>query len=362
MQISTNRAPPQNEARGTRPLQAAAFRLANRHKPAYFAFLAFHANRCLLEEGIDIKEKGVDALVKMTNRRLSTMENGRGNYTRVHSREVATLAWTIIVEAIKRGHPEATNIDPRYIFAGGYTHDVGKTLMPNALLFKELGIRMGRWIFSKGIKMTSVERAALDEHVRLGSEYARLFWDPAQKVELGIVRDMIGLHHVMYDGLGTAYPSYPAGLRGSELPLHARIAKTADFLSAVLPREYRPIYQQQWVKTLEHATAYAITVAGTELDPFTVSCLLTGVYEITPRQADDLVLSLRYPYDKEGHSKTDLRDLKKVKDHVVGVVEEKPEFAEMIKKRSAKRISRYVDAICTCGESFGVEIAPKFPV
>jgi HD-GYP domain-containing protein (c-di-GMP phosphodiesterase class II) len=355
MQTSTKTRYPE-ETGGVQPVQAATFWSVNRHRPTYRGFITFYAHTCLLEVEANVKEKGVDALMKMTHKRLGTMENGRGNYTRVHSREVATFAWTIITEARKRDHPEATDLDPRYVFAGGYAHDLGKTLMPNALLFKEDGVRIGGLRLSKGIRMTDVERGTLGEHVAWGSACARLFWDPKQKKELGIVRDMIGLHHVMHDGLDTAYPSYPAGVRGVDLPLHARIAKTADFLSAVLPREYRPVYQQQWVETFDQAIAYAITVAGTELDPFTISCLLTGVYDIAPEGADALVMRLKYP-----KGNTDMLNPAQVEKYVMHVVEKKQEFAEMIKHRCAMRIAEYAEAICTCAESFGVNIAPDFP-
>jgi hypothetical protein len=348
----------EGRAAGVPVFQAALLSVARLYRPAYKGFIRFHADRDLLVEEAAGRGKGINAFVQATDERLSSMDNGKGNYTRTHSREVGTLASVIGSEARKRGDPEAAGIDAGNLWAGGYTHDVGKTLLPMALLAKERGIRIGRLVFFEGVRMADMERSTLRyEHMSLGSAYERIFCDPAHGAELSIVRDMIGLHHVNYDGQDTAYPSYPAGIKGMDLSLPARIAKTADFLSAVLPREYRPHYQPQWVKTLGHAIGYAIAVAGTELDPFTVSCLLTAIYDVEPEHADRLIGMLRYPGGRE-----DLCDMEKVKRYVMDTVGTQAEFVELMKKRSARKIAGYADRICDYAERFGVHIAADFPV
>jgi len=353
--------------------QAAVFWPRNKAGPLYRALIVFHANKELRREAetrdreagtfraagtYDELGKGLGAFVRATHRRLASMENGRGNYTRMHSREVATAAWTQFIEAILRRHPETVGIDPAWIFAGAYGHDIGKSVLPEALLAKECGIELGWLKVFLGMKLTIVERSTLrHEHTRLSSELGKIYWDPSQNAGFNVAQDMMGLHHVTYNGLDGAYPSYPLGKRGADLPLHCRIAKTADFLSAVLPRQYRPVYHQQWVETVDHALAYAIAVSGTELDPFTVSCLLTGMYDIPPGEADSLVHKLMYI----GNPKN-LSDMGFMKEYVMQHVGSNTEFMDAMKRRHDRKIVRYTEMIIDCAEKFGIEIAPDFLV
>jgi HD-GYP domain-containing protein (c-di-GMP phosphodiesterase class II) len=345
----------------------------NKAGPLYRALIAFHANKELRREAetrdreaeafrkagtYDSLGKGLGAFVRATHRRLAAMENGRGKYTDKHSREVATFAGVISIESILRDSPEVQGIDPAWIFAGGYGHDVGKSVLPEALLAKECGIEIGWLKLFMGVKLTIVERSTLrHEHTRFSSEIGRIYWDRSQDTEFRIIQDMMGLHHATYNGLDGAYPSYPLGKRGADLPFHCRIAKTADFVSAVLPRQYRPVYHQQWITTFDQAIGYAIMVAGTELDPFTVSCLLTGMYDIRPDEADTLVNRLRY----SGEQKR-LSDMESVKSYVMNNIGEDKGFISLMEKRCHRKIVDYTDRMCDCAKKFGIEIAPDFPV
>lgn len=236
MQFYTKKSQASRE-RGTVPLlQAAAFwPVASESRKIngaiYRGLIFFYANRQLRQEAEirDREGKGLGALVKATHRRLAAMENGRGRYTETHSREAMTSAGTIMIEAIQRDHPEARGADPAWSIAGGYCHDIGKTVMPQALLSKECGIEIFGLRLLMGVKLSVVERSVLREHVRFGSDMGRIYL-PGQDAESISAQDMIDSHHVNYNGLDSAYPSYPPHRCGMRLSLHARIAKTADFI------------------------------------------------------------------------------------------------------------------------------------
>lgn len=240
MQISTiERSPPatiSKKAAGVSPVEATFFWPLSGSAPLYEGMVRVHAVKRLMDGGAEARGKGIQALVRATDRRLHGIDGSRWNYTRRHSREVATLSYVIAREA---------GADKTLAFAYGLAHDIGKTFLPRALLAKERGVEIGPLRILQGMKMTDIERNALRYgHIMLGSAYARLFWCWDHNQEMTVARDVIGLHHVTYDGLDSTHPSYPSGLRGKDLSLYCRIAKTADFVSAVRPRHYRPHYQE----------------------------------------------------------------------------------------------------------------------
>lgn len=353
MQISTIERQPVSGKKpaGVSPGQAAVFWTASRSQPFYEGIIRIHAVSNLVKEEAAGYGKGLRTLVQAAHARLCGIDEGKWNYTRRHSREVATLSYVIAAEALERGARLSEGVVPGLVFAGGLAHDIGKTLLPRALLAKERGIEVGPFRIFEGTKLTDVERNALRYgHITLGNAYERLFWEWEAGAGLAVVRDMIGLHHVTYDGNGSTHPSYPTGLRGRALPLHCSIAKTADFVSAVRPRHYRPHYQEEWVFSLKDALAYAIAVAGVELSPLTVSCIISGLYDIRPVDADGLVRRLAAQSDADA------------RDHAERVVRNDPEFEGVMGRRAGRKIAAYTEAICTLAAGFGITMAPEFPL
>ncbi len=77
---------------------------------------------------------------------------------------------------------------------------------------------------------------------------------------------MVRHHHERMDGTG-----YPAGLRGEQIPLGARIIAIADAIDAMLWE--RPYAK---AKTVEEVKAELIRVAGTQLDPNLVGIVVSS--------------------------------------------------------------------------------------
>jgi len=105
------------------------------------------------------------------------------------------------------------------LYVGGYLHDIGKVGIPDSILFKPG-------------KLTPPEWETMRAHPVMGEEICR----PVKA--LGGVLPLIRNHHERWDGSG-----YPDGLRGTEIPLLARVLQTVDIYDALTnPRPYKHAY------------------------------------------------------------------------------------------------------------------------
>jgi two-component system response regulator RpfG len=126
-------------------------------------------------------------------------------------------------------------------------HDIGKIGVPDAILLKR-----GR--------LNDEEIVAMRKHPQIGYEILRD--SQSRFVQIGATVAL--RHHERWDGSG-----YPDGMRGSEIPLVARIVALADVFDALISeRPYKPAW------SLEQATAYVREHSGTLFDPACVEALL----------------------------------------------------------------------------------------
>jgi putative two-component system response regulator len=116
---------------------------------------------------------------------------------------------------------------------GGIVHDIGKVLVPDAVLLKPG-------------PLTADEFAIMRKHPVVGERICAPL--RAFRLVLPIIRH----HHEKHDGTG-----YPDGLRGAEIPLTAAILQLADVYDALTTdRPYRPaLSQEQAFKTMEAEAA-----------------------------------------------------------------------------------------------------------
>lgn len=100
----------------------------------------------------------------------------------------------------------------RNLIAGAFLHDVGKIGIRDNILLKPAGL-------------TDEEFAVMRTHVLLGVDIiSRSKW-------LKGAREVVEFHHEKFDGSG-----YMQGLRGSEIPLNARIFTIVDVFDALTSR------------------------------------------------------------------------------------------------------------------------------
>lgn len=165
---------------------------------------------------------------------LGNAIDAKDPYTSMHSDEVAEVSHTL---ALTMGlSPREADI----IHVAGHLHDIGKIGVPDAVLQKKGPLNTEEW-------------QAVRRHPELGADILK---PVASLRNLGVV-DMVLHHHERYDGKG-----YPAGLRGTAIPLGARVITLADSLSAMLQnRPYR--------SAMDFQKAYdeIVSCSGTQFDP-----------------------------------------------------------------------------------------------
>lgn len=163
----------------------------------------------------------------------------RERETGLHSKRVATHTLLLAAHHYKRVS------DLREVYWGSLLHDIGKIGVPDAVLLKPGLLSDKEWHIMR-------------EHPRNG--YLIL-----QKLPfLSMAADIVLCHEERFDGSG-----YPAGLKGEEIPLAARLFAVIDTLDAMtFDRPYR--------KALPFDTAKAeiLRMAGSQFDPKAVDTFL----------------------------------------------------------------------------------------
>lgn len=138
-------------------------------------------------------------------------------------------------------------------------HDIGKIGIPDGILLKPGRLNEHEW-------------EIMQSHTTIG--HAILSDSQSRYMQIGAV---IALnHHERFDGKG-----YPQGLKGTDIPLIARVVAVADVFDAlVTERPYKPA----WPK--DEALAYLSQQAGTQFDPDCVDAFLSRTDTIKQIQSD----------------------------------------------------------------------------
>lgn len=171
-------------------------------------------------------------IIKQSMNTFTGFIDAKDAYTRGHSARVA--AYSAEIARRMKMKPEAVEL----LYYTTLMHDCGKIGIPDAVL-------------KKPDKLTPEEYRLIQSHTTLGDHILVNF------TAIPGIRDGAHYHHERYDGGG-----YPAGLKGEEIPLNARIICVADSYDAMSSnRCYRP-----------HLTEEAIlselqSNAGKQFDP-----------------------------------------------------------------------------------------------
>ncbi|MBF0099382.1 MAG: response regulator [Desulfobacterales bacterium] len=160
-------------------------------------------------------------------------------YTSEHSTRVAAYS-------VKIGEAYGCTLEELDILQfGGCLHDIGK-------------IGISETILLKPSRLTDEEFEIIKKHPIIGSEIVGYLglWNREQEI--------IRYHHERYDGRG-----YPEGIRGTQIPLLARILSVADSYDAMASdRAYRKkIESEQIIEIIK-------TNSGTQFDPEIVKIFL----------------------------------------------------------------------------------------
>lgn len=198
---------------------------------------------------------------------LAKLAEHRDDDTGRHLDRVTTYC-SLLAEELRTQPEYAEVIDAAFIQnirLAAPLHDIGKVAIPDAIL-----LRPG--------KLNEDEMAVMQTHVIAGVETIRsvLARAPAAGF-LAMAEEMIHGHHEWWNGEG-----YPNRIRGTEIPLSARILAIADVYDALTTKR---VYKN----AIPHDRSVEIIVehAGTQFDPQVVAAFLrcTPVFK---RLAEDL--------------------------------------------------------------------------
>lgn len=189
------------------------------------------------------REKDAKIIIQ-TMKTFAGLIDAKDPYTRGHSARVSIYSQEL-GRRIGMKKEEVLNLG--YI---GLMHDCGKIGVPDNVL-------------TKPAKLDAEERKIVEEHTTRGGYVLENF------TAIEGIRDGALYHHERYDGTG-----YPKGLKGSEIPLCARIICVADAYDAMnSDRCYRPrLPRDKIVKELDEN-------AGKQFDPDVVAHMIAMIRE-----------------------------------------------------------------------------------
>lgn len=183
---------------------------------------------------------------------LANAIEGRDAFTHGHVERVSMYC----VEIGKRAGVDAEGLAALKV--GGIVHDIGKVLIPDAIL-------------NKPGKLDSIEMELMKRHPVIGYDILH---------PLRIFRDVLPIvrwHHERPNGKG-----YPDGLKGDQLPLLPRIVAIADVFDAIsTPRPYRPALPPSKCTEILCKSAEV-----EDLDPSLVTILFDILDQSIPYSAD----------------------------------------------------------------------------
>ncbi len=180
-----------------------------------------------------------------TIKTLITVVNAKDKYTFGHSERVLRYS-TVLAEQVGLGDEQV-----KYIKYGAYLHDIGK-------------IEIGREVLNKQEPLTADEWTVLQCHPQWGADIVK------PVTALKQILPQILHHHERFDGEG-----YPNGLKGTEIPLNARILAIADSFDAMTTT--RP-YQE--ARSLKGAVQEIRRCAGTQFDPQLIEAFIKALKNI----------------------------------------------------------------------------------
>ena len=169
----------------------------------------------------------------------------RDHETEGHTRRVTEM--TVDLAKILEVPPK----DIAHMRRGALLHDIGKMAIPDSILLKEGELSPAEWVVMRrhpGIALDLLQPVS--------------FLTPSIDIPF--------CHHEKWDGTG-----YPRGLKGTQIPLSARIFAVIDVWDAL--RSDRP-YRKGWSR--EQAVQYVRVQAGCHFDPEIAEAFLENLSAI----------------------------------------------------------------------------------
>lgn len=191
---------------------------------------------------------------------FSTLVESRDNSTGGHIKRTKKYVALIIskMKYDKKYKKLMTKDYAQNVIEAAPMHDIGKIATPDNIL-------------QKPGKLTDEEFNEIKKHAAKGGEIIKeTFKDIDDKEFLQIAYECARFHHEKYNGKG-----YPEGLKGKEIPLHARVMAIADVFDALSAKRcYRDALPLEvCFKIIEEGR-------GTDFDPNLVDLFLNSKDEV----------------------------------------------------------------------------------
>jgi len=199
-----------------------------------FSFLLTKQLNQLYDNQVNLIAESMEKTIEQVVKSFIVSIEAKDSYTFGHSERVSKYA----VELASRLPEYRDKRKLESLRLTGLLHDIGKINIPEAVL-------------AKPTRLTEEEYELIKTHPVVGGRMV-------EKISgLGQLKQGVLYHHERWDGRG-----YPAGLRGSDIPLEARILSIADTFDAITSsRSYRPAV------SVAEAIERIKTGSGTQFDP-----------------------------------------------------------------------------------------------
>ncbi|QDX80108.1 two-component system response regulator [Denitratisoma sp. DHT3] len=209
--------------------------------------MALRSQNAQLEDRVKDRTQELEQTRLEVIRRLGRAAEYRDNETGLHTIRMSNYS-ALLARVVG-----LSGSDCELILNASPMHDLGKIGIPDGILLKPGKLDAAEWITMK-------------THPLIGAEILS-----GHETELMRVAHAIALnHHEKWDGSG-----YPAGLKGEEIPLVARIVAVADVFDALTTA--RP-YKSAW--SVEDALEYIREQSGHHFEPRLVDAFLSLLPEV----------------------------------------------------------------------------------
>jgi putative two-component system response regulator len=138
-------------------------------------------------------------------------------------------------------------------------HDIGKIGIPDRVLLSTASLQES-------------ERNLMLAHTSIGAELLA----KSSISQLCIAEEIARSHHEWWDGTG-----YPAGSKGTRIPVHARVVALADVFDSLT---HGRTYEKPW--TLDRALVHIANLSGKQFDPALTSNFVAFVRDLAARHDD----------------------------------------------------------------------------
>ena len=202
----------------------------------------------------DISEIRISEMQNNTIMGIADLVESRSGETGQHVKRTSHFVNLILLQAKKHGKwPEIlTDQYIDYVTRAAPMHDIGKIIIPDAIL-------------NKPGKLTEKEFETMKTHAEAGSKIVYNILGGVEDVPyVDIASDIAHYHHEKWNGKG-----YPTGKRGTEIPLCARIMAVADVFDAL-------VSERCYKKPMSYEDAFSLIAheAGEHFDPEIVELFL----------------------------------------------------------------------------------------